>query len=90
MPYEKIGKNEPICIADEVPFEIPESWEWVRLGRHRALIPVPPEAEQKHIVKKLKEVLLYVDISAPGKLSLLNITRCSHIIYIIFQNLKTA
>ena len=32
MPYEKIGKNESICIADEVPFEIPESWEWVRLG----------------------------------------------------------
>ena len=33
MPYEKIGKNEPVCIADEVPFEIPESWEWVRLGK---------------------------------------------------------
>ena len=32
LPYEKIGKNEPVCIADEVPFEIPESWEWVRLG----------------------------------------------------------
>ena len=32
MPYEKIGKNEPVCIADEVPFEIPESWEWVRFG----------------------------------------------------------
>ena len=32
MPYEKIGKNDPVCIADEVPFEIPESWEWVRLG----------------------------------------------------------
>ena len=30
-PYEKIGDNEPVCIADEVPFEIPESWEWVRL-----------------------------------------------------------
>ena len=29
MPYEKVGKNEPVCIADEVPFEIPESWEWV-------------------------------------------------------------
>ena len=30
MPYEKVRKNEPVCIADEVPFEIPESWEWVR------------------------------------------------------------
>ena len=32
MPYEKIGKNEPVCIADEVPFDIPQSWEWVRFG----------------------------------------------------------
>ena len=32
LPYEKVGKNEPVCIADEVPFEIPESWEWVRVG----------------------------------------------------------
>lgn len=31
LPYEKVGKNEPVCIADEVPFEIPGSWEWVRL-----------------------------------------------------------
>ena len=32
LPYEKVGKNEPVCIADEAPFEIPDSWEWVRLG----------------------------------------------------------
>ena len=31
LPYEQIGNNEPVCIADEVPFEIPESWEWCRL-----------------------------------------------------------
>ena len=31
LPYEKVGKNGPVCIADEVPFDIPESWEWVRL-----------------------------------------------------------
>ena len=24
-PYEKIGSNEPVSIADEVPFEIPDS-----------------------------------------------------------------
>ena len=32
LPYEKVGKNEPVCIADEVPFDIPDSWEWVRLS----------------------------------------------------------
>ena len=32
MPYEKIGDNDPVCIADEVPFDIPKNWEWVRLG----------------------------------------------------------
>ena len=33
LPYEKVGKNELVCIADEVPFEIPDSWEWVRLSK---------------------------------------------------------
>ena len=38
LPYEKIGKNEPVCIADEVPFEIPESWEWVRFSSISSLV----------------------------------------------------
>ena len=25
-------ETEPVCIEDEIPFEIPESWEWARLG----------------------------------------------------------
>ena len=32
MPYEKVGKNEPMCIADEIPFDIPDSWEWARVS----------------------------------------------------------
>ena len=31
-PYEKVGNNDPVSIADDVPFEIPDSWEWARLG----------------------------------------------------------
>ena len=31
IPYEILNGNER-CIADEIPFEIPESWEWCRLG----------------------------------------------------------
>ena len=25
-------ESDPVCIDDEIPFEIPKSWEWVRLG----------------------------------------------------------
>ncbi|MCD7809670.1 MAG: restriction endonuclease subunit S [Erysipelotrichaceae bacterium] len=32
LHYEKVGNKEPVCIEDELPFEIPDSWEWVRLG----------------------------------------------------------
>ena len=30
--YEKIGNKGTICIDDEIPFEIPYSWIWVRLN----------------------------------------------------------
>lgn len=31
MPYEK-SDNEITCISDLAPFEIPETWEWCRVG----------------------------------------------------------
>ena len=36
-PYEKRvdvrgRESEPVCIEDEIPFEIPEGWEWARLA----------------------------------------------------------
>ena len=39
-PYEKIG-DEVRSLADEVPFDIPDSWEWVRLGTVVELPDVP-------------------------------------------------
>ena len=54
MPYEKIGKNDPVCIADEVPFEIPESWEWVRLGN----------LTYNHGQKKPSSEFCYIDIGS--------------------------
>ena len=32
LHYEKFVDGSVICIEDEIPFEIPDSWEWVRLG----------------------------------------------------------
>ena len=31
LPYEKVG-DEVRSLADEVPFDIPDSWEWVRIS----------------------------------------------------------
>lgn len=30
--YEQRGKSAPVCIDEEIPFDIPESWEWARLS----------------------------------------------------------
>ena len=30
--YEKRGNGEPVCIDDEIPFDIPKGWEWARLA----------------------------------------------------------
>ena len=30
--YEKVGNSEPVCIETELPFDIPDSWCWVRIN----------------------------------------------------------
>ena len=29
---ERIGKKEPVCIDDDLPFAVPDGWTWARLG----------------------------------------------------------
>ena len=31
--YEKFSGKDAVCIEDEIPFEIPDSWQWAKLGR---------------------------------------------------------
>ena len=32
--YKKVGKKEPIYIDDEIPWEIPNSWEWCCMNQY--------------------------------------------------------
>ena len=32
LHYEKFRDGTVKCIEDEIPFELPEGWEWTRLG----------------------------------------------------------
>jgi len=30
--YEKVGDHEPICIENDLPFDLPQGWTWTRIG----------------------------------------------------------
>ncbi len=52
--YEKTGNKQPVCIQDEIPFEIPDSWEWIRLG----------SLTYNHGQKKPDSEFCYIDIGS--------------------------
>ncbi len=45
--YESINGGEPTCIDDDIPFEIPDSWEWVRLESICQLINADKKSGQE-------------------------------------------
>ena len=68
LPYEKIGKNEPVCIAAEVPFEIPESWEWVRFKNlvSYSMGKTPPRKESEYWTEPVYPWVSIADMNADG------------------------
>ena len=66
LPYEKIGKNEPVCIAAEVPFEIPESWEWVRFKNlvSYSMGKTPPRKESEYWTEPVYPWVSIADMNA--------------------------
>ena len=77
-PYEKIG-DEVRSLADEVPFDIPDSWEWVRslmsvstssVESHRSILqskstPLSPKSAINGAVFRLKRHSLLSRILCP-------------------------
>ncbi|MBE2985504.1 restriction endonuclease subunit S, partial [Campylobacter sp. RM6883] len=55
--YEKI-ENKTRCIQDEIPFEIPDSWAWVRLGSVIMLISGQDLTPEKY--SKVKSGIPYI------------------------------
>ena len=47
--YEQVG-NENIDITEEIPFDLPENWTWVRFGQYvrMSIGKTPPRGETKH------------------------------------------
>ena len=66
IPYESIDGKER-CIADEVPFEIPESWCWVRLGYISTYAQVKKKINANYADKSLWQLDLE-DIEKGGRL----------------------
>ena len=68
MPYEKVGKNEPVCIADEVPFDIPDSWEWVRFCNivNYSIGKTPPRKEDVYWKNPVHSWVSIADMVADG------------------------
>jgi type I restriction enzyme S subunit len=54
--YERRGKGEPTCIDSEIPFDIPDTWEWARFGSaliNRDAERVPVSVEDRGKLKKV-------------------------------------
>ena len=78
-------ESEPVCIDDEIPFEIPDSWEWVRLegiGDWKAGA-TPAKGESKYYLNGTIPWLLTGDLNdgeieyIPSKITEVALRECS-------------
>lgn len=47
--YEQRGNAAPVCIDEEIPFDIPESWEWARLNDYAEAVVDCPHSTPKYL-----------------------------------------
>ena len=68
-PYEKIGKISR-CIKDEIPFEIPKNWAWVRFGSYVKydIGKTPLRKEEEFWIDARYPWITIADMVADGKI----------------------
>ena len=67
--YEKIGKNV-ICIDEEIPFEIPKNWRWVRFGQIVKLNmgKTPPRDDSRYWLNAKRNWVSISDMTNYGRI----------------------
>ena len=67
LPYEKTGK-ETRCIAEDIPFDIPDSWMWVRFGNlvDYAMGKTPPRKDSDYWNHPIYSWVSIADMIADG------------------------
>ena len=67
--YEKIGKNVT-CIGEEIPFEIPKNWRWVRFGQIVKLNmgKTPPRDDSRYWLNAKRNWVSISDMTNYGRI----------------------
>ena len=67
--YEKIGKNV-ICIDEEIPFEIPKNWRWVRFGQivKLSMGKTPPRNDSRYWLNAKRNWVSISDMTNYGRI----------------------
>ena len=67
--YEKIGKNIT-CIDEEIPFEIPKNWRWVRFGQivKLSMGKTPPRDDSRYWLNAKRNWVSISDMTNYGRI----------------------
>ena len=67
--YEKIGKNVT-CIDEEIPFEIPKDWRWVRFGQivKLSMGKTPPRDDSRYWLNAKRNWVSISDMTNYGRI----------------------